>query len=129
MLIPINFRVLAVGLKDFVAHGTSQKTVIAKEGFINLRQVPKMQSIVGILRHLGGTHVKQVCESIRGMVRMSLLMLDNDDDKSDVEEDLQVATIPYFLSLASQSTLISDALLNDILQFVNVDVAGRIKIV
>ena len=56
-------------------------------------------------------------------------MLDNDDDKSDVEEDLQVATIPYFLSLASQSTLISDALLNDILQFVNVDVAGRIKIV
>ena len=43
---------LAVGLKDFVAHGTSQKAQIVKEGSINLARVPKINSVVGILGHL-----------------------------------------------------------------------------
>ena len=65
-------RVLAVGLKDFVAHGISQKTQIAKEGSINLARIPKINSVVGILGHLGGTHEREVCNSIRSMAMESL---------------------------------------------------------
>jgi hypothetical protein len=67
-----DFRVLAVGLKDFVAHGISQKTQIAKEGSINLARIPKINSVVGILGHLGGTHEREVCSSIRSMAKESL---------------------------------------------------------
>ena len=67
-----DFRVLAVGLKDFVAHGISQKTQIGKEGSINLARIPKISSVVGILGHLGGTHEREVCNSIRSMARESL---------------------------------------------------------
>ena len=63
---------MAVGLKDFVAHGISQKTQIAKEGSINLARIPKINSVVGILGHLGGTHEREVCNSIRSMAMESL---------------------------------------------------------
>ncbi len=69
------FRVLAVGLKDFVAHGISQKSQILKEGSVNLARVPKINSVVGILGHLGGTHEQEVCASIREMAKEAL-----DDD-------------------------------------------------
>ena len=115
-------RVLAVGLKDFVAHGTSQKAQIKKDGLVDLSKAPKINSVVGILRHLGGTHERQVRESIRGLVRKSMLEGEGEEES---DEDLLIATIPFFLCLASQSTLICDALLGDVLQFVDVDFASK----
>ena len=169
---------LAVGLKDFVAHGTSQKAQIVKEGSINLARVPKINSVVGILGHLvnsfsivlgisgslrlfksqsnrivssplnfyfawkfylvkcveqGGTHEREVFASIRKMVAESLSEDEDEDEEMDeavAEElrDLHIATIPYFLYLSSLSDMISSALLKDVLQFVDIDVAGSYSI-
>jgi hypothetical protein len=40
--------------------------------------------------------------------------------------DIHVGTIPYFLYLASLSDLISRALLKDVLQFIDLEIACKI---
>ena len=37
-----------------------------------MARIPKISSVVGILGHLGGTHEREVCNSIRSMARESL---------------------------------------------------------
>jgi hypothetical protein len=98
---------------------------IAKDGYVDLAKVPKINSVVGILRHLGGTHERQVCQSIQAMVQKSMIDDEGEEDGETADEDIQIATIPFFLCLASQSSLICDALLRDVLQFVDIDFASK----
>jgi hypothetical protein len=48
------------------------------------------------------------------------------DDDEDEMRDIHVGTIPYFLYLASLSDLISRALLKDVLQFIDLEIACKI---
>jgi hypothetical protein len=67
------------------------------------------------------------------MVAESLAEDEDEDEEMDeavAEElrDLHITTIPYFLYLSSLSDMISSALLKDVLQFVDLDVAGMCHI-
>ena len=44
---------------------------------------------------------------------------------TDEVRDLHIATIPYFLYLASLSEMISNALFKDVLQTIDLDVASK----
>jgi hypothetical protein len=44
---------------------------------------------------------------------------------TDEIRDLHIATIPYFLYLASLSEMISNALFKDVLQTIDLDVASK----
>jgi hypothetical protein len=66
-----------------------------------------------------------VCQSIQAMVQKSMIDDEGEEDGETADEDIQIATIPFFLCLASQSSLICDALLRDVLQFVDIDFASK----
>lgn len=106
-------RVLSVGRKDFAAS-------VAKKQY-NFAAVPKINSVVGILGHLGATHGPQVNAAVRAMLAESLLQ------QEEMQSDLEEATVPYLLNLASMDGMLASCLNKCACDLINYDVADTLS--
>lgn len=107
-------RVLSCGLKDFCQNqqGTSTKA-------------PKINSVVGILGHLAGSHFSDIKTALLELFQWSLEGgLHLNDDKSVVLQ--RIATVPYLLQLASLSSTLLQALSADVLHSLNCEVLRKV---
>ncbi|XP_075212361.1 integrator complex subunit 5 omd [Lycorma delicatula] len=97
-------RVLSCGLRDF-SQKKSDDSIVAK-----------MNSVVGILGHLAGSHFLDIRNALLELFQWSLQTGDRKQER--------VATVPYLLKLASLSPTLLRALNADVLQSLNCDVLG-----
>ena len=107
-------RVLSVGLKDFVSASDSNDHTMDHDAgelphFLN---EPKMSSVAGILGHLATSHLFNLRRCLNGAVRESFI--EDDCEEGSEEEERKMATIPYFLHLASLSDPLRSALTSEI---------------
>ncbi|XP_035740370.1 integrator complex subunit 5-like [Vespa mandarinia] len=107
-------RVLSCGLKDFCAMGYEY----------NVKN-PKLNSVVGILGHLAGSHFQDIRTALLDLFKWSL------DENVNVDEDTRqqkLATVPFLLNLASLSPTLLKAITSDISQILNPDVIPRLAL-
>ncbi|XP_071444577.1 integrator complex subunit 5 isoform X2 [Hetaerina americana] len=128
-------RVLSCGLKDFCHHASSSFTPsgigVGKDpasesgssGTAGLIAAPKVNSVVGILGHLAGSHFKDIRTALLDLFKWSLEEEDDDDmfamgTNLEAEEGVarRIATVPFLLHLASLSPMLLRALTTDVLQ-------------
>ena len=107
-------RVLSVGLKDFVSASDSNDHTMDHDAgelphFLN---EPKMSSVAGILGHLATSHLFNLRRCLNGAVRESFI--EDDCEEGSEEEERKMATIPYFLHLASLSDPLRSAFTSEI---------------
>ncbi|GFG34362.1 hypothetical protein Cfor_08970 [Coptotermes formosanus] len=94
-------RVLSCGLKDFSRHGSADHSLKA----------PKLNSVVGILGHLAGSHFADIRSALLELFQWSL-----EPDQHEVDgENERSATVPFLLQLASLSPTLLRALTADVL--------------
>ncbi|PSN39828.1 hypothetical protein C0J52_19183 [Blattella germanica] len=99
-------RVLSCGLKDFNQHGSEDHSA----------KTPKLNSVVGILGHLAGSHFADIRSALLELFQWSLRSENHDVDG---ETDERSATVPFLLQLASLSPTLLRALTTDVLQTLN----------
>ncbi|XP_046419986.1 integrator complex subunit 5 isoform X1 [Neodiprion fabricii] len=107
-------RVLTCGLKDFCAMGYDQ----------NIKN-PKLNSVVGILGHLAGSHVNDIRTALLDLFRWSL------DENINLDENTKsqkLATVPFLLNLASLSQTLLKALTTDVLQTLRPDIIPQLAL-
>ncbi|CAB3365565.1 Hypothetical predicted protein [Cloeon dipterum] len=107
-------RVLSCGLKDFYAQGLECNAQRGR-GFIPGHfdpQASKLNSVVGILAHLAGSHFGDIRTALLDLFKWSL----SDEDSTDA---LKLATVPYLLHLASLNSILFKALSAEALQSLN----------
>ena len=107
-------RVLSCGLKDFCAMGYEH----------NVKN-PKLNSVVGILGHLAGSHFQDIRAALLDLFKWSL-----DEDMS-IDEDTKkqkLATVPFLLNLASLSQTLLKAITSDVLQTLKPDIIPRLAL-
>lgn len=107
-------RVLSCGLKDFCAMGYEH----------NVKN-PKLNSVVGILGHLAGSHFQDIREALLHLFESSLkeeMNLDEDTKKQ------KLATVPFLLNLASLSQTLLKAMTSDVLQILRPDVIPHLAL-
>ncbi|XP_076684691.1 integrator complex subunit 5 omd isoform X2 [Andrena cerasifolii] len=107
-------RVLSCGLKDFCAMGYEH----------NIKN-PKLNSVVGILGHLAGSHFQDIRAALLDLFKWSL-----DEDMS-IDEDTKkqkLATVPFLLNLASLSQTLLKAITSDVLQTLKPDIIPRLAL-
>ncbi|XP_054269182.1 integrator complex subunit 5-like [Macrosteles quadrilineatus] len=91
-------KVLSCGLKDFCENQQGTKA-------------PKINSVVGILGHLAGSHLADIRGALLELFQWSL----EDSPTNDKAVVLQrVATVPYLLQLAHLSPILLEALSTDV---------------
>lgn len=95
-------RVLSCGLKDFSQHGSADQSAKA----------PKLNSVVGILGHLAGSHFADIRSALLELFQWSL---EPDKHEGDGENAERPATVPFLLQLASLSPTLLHALSTDVL--------------
>ncbi|XP_058797109.1 integrator complex subunit 5 [Phymastichus coffea] len=103
-------RVLSCGLKDF-----------CKDKRID----SKLNSVVGILSHLAGSHFYDIRTALLDLFMWSL------DENVNVNDDMKtqrLATVPFLLNLASLSSMLLKALTGDISQILRPDVIPRLAL-
>ncbi|XP_049959293.1 integrator complex subunit 5 isoform X1 [Schistocerca serialis cubense] len=93
-------KVLSCGLKDFCQH------VSADEGV----KAPKLNSVVGILGHLAGSHFADIRTALLELFKWSL------EPGGADEAPQRNATVPFLVQLASLSPVLLRALTTDVLQ-------------
>lgn len=109
-------RVLSCGLKDFCSTTYNE--------YRDRRKDPKLNSVVGILSHLAGSHFYDIKNALLNLFMWSL-------DENVVSEDVKIqrlATIPYLLNLALLSPMLLKALTSDISQILWPDVIPRLAL-
>ncbi|XP_033223352.1 integrator complex subunit 5 isoform X2 [Belonocnema kinseyi] len=102
-------RVLTCGLKDFCA---------------NVKN-PKLNSVVGILGHLAGSHFLDIRTALLDLFKWSL------DENLIVDGESRIhklATVPFLLNLAKLSPMLLKALTTDVLQILRPDVVPRLAL-
>ncbi|XP_072762301.1 integrator complex subunit 5 [Anoplolepis gracilipes] len=107
-------RVLSCGLKDFCAMGYEH----------NVKN-PKLNSVVGILGHLAGSHFQDIRKALLDLFEWSL------DEDVNLDEDTKkqkLATVPFLLNLASLSQTLLKAMTNNVLQTLRPDVIPRLAL-
>ncbi|KYM94915.1 Integrator complex subunit 5 [Cyphomyrmex costatus] len=107
-------RVLSCGLKDFCAMGYEH----------NVKN-PKLNSVVGILGHLAGSHFQDIRKALLDLFEWSLqedVSLDEDTKKQ------KLATVPFLLNLASLSQTLLKAITSDVLQILRPDIIPRLTL-
>ncbi|XP_011638969.1 integrator complex subunit 5 [Pogonomyrmex barbatus] len=107
-------RVLSCGLKDFCAMGYEH----------NVKN-PKLNSVVGILGHLAGSHFQDIRKALLDLFEWSLeedVNLDEDTKKQ------KLATVPFLLNLASLSQTLLKAITSDVLQILRPDIIPRLAL-
>ncbi|CAL1679213.1 unnamed protein product [Lasius platythorax] len=107
-------RVLSCGLKDFCAMGYEH----------NVKN-PKLNSVVGILGHLAGSHFQDIRKALLDLFEWSL------DEDMNLDEDIKkqkLATVPFLLNLASLSQTLLKAMTSDVLQILKPDVIPRLAL-
>lgn len=110
-------RVLSCGLKDFCA-------TTCGNGPRDKLKDPKLNSVVGILSHLAGSHFYDIKNALLNLFMWSL-------NESSVNEDVtmqRLATVPYLLNLALLSPMLLKALTIDISQILWPDVIPRLAL-
>ncbi|XP_008210247.1 integrator complex subunit 5 [Nasonia vitripennis] len=110
-------RVLSCGLKDFCALKNSERK--------DKKMDQKLNSVVGILTHLAGSHFYDIRTALLDLFMWSL------DENVNVNEDTKVqrlATVPFLLNLASLSSMLLKALTNDLSQILTPDVIPRLAL-
>ncbi|XP_046389337.1 integrator complex subunit 5 [Ischnura elegans] len=126
-------RVLSCGLKDFCHHASSSFAIsgtgVGKDatseggptGTPSVIAAPKVNSVVGILGHLAGSHFKDIRTALLDLFKWSL---EEEDETFAVGVNLEaeegvahrIATVPFLLHLASLSPMLLRALTTDVLQ-------------
>ncbi|XP_039302665.1 integrator complex subunit 5 isoform X2 [Solenopsis invicta] len=107
-------RVLSCGLKDFCAMGYKH----------NVKN-PKLNSVVGILGHLAGSHFKDIRKALLDLFEWSL------EEDINLDEDIKkqkLATVPFLLNLASLSQTLLKAITSDVLQILRPDIIPRLAL-
>ncbi|KAM0729054.1 Integrator complex subunit 5 [Formica fusca] len=107
-------RVLSCGLKDFCAMGYEH----------NVKN-PKLNSVVGILGHLAGSHFQDIRKALLDLFEWSL------DEDVNFDEDIKkqkLATVPFLLNLASLSQTLLKAMTSNVLQTLRPDVIPRLAL-
>ncbi|KYM81411.1 Integrator complex subunit 5 [Atta colombica] len=107
-------RVLSCGLKDFCAMGYEH----------NVKN-PKLNSVVGILGHLAGSHFQDIRKALLDLFEWSLeedINLDEDTKKQ------KLATVPFLLNLASLSQTLLKAITSDVLQILKSDIIPQLAL-
>ncbi|XP_006609851.1 integrator complex subunit 5 isoform X2 [Apis dorsata] len=107
-------RVLSCGLKDFCAIGHEH----------NVKN-PKLNSVVGILGHLAGSHFQDITRALLDLFKWSL------EEDVNIDEDTKnqkLATVPFLLNLASLSQTLLKAITNDILQTLKPDIIPQLAL-
>lgn len=107
-------RVLSCGLKDFCSMGYEH----------NVKN-PKLNSVVGILGHLAGSHFQDIRKALLDLFEWSLeenINLDDDTKKQ------KLATVPFLLNLASLSQTLLKAMTSDVLQILRPDIIPRLAL-
>ncbi|XP_032683314.1 integrator complex subunit 5 isoform X1 [Odontomachus brunneus] len=107
-------RVLSCGLKDFCAVGYEH----------NIKN-PKLNSVVGILGHLAGSHSQDIRRALLDLFKWSLVEDVNLDEDT---KEQKLATVPFLLNLASLSQTLLKALTSDVLQTLKPDVIPRLAL-
>uniref|UniRef100_A0A1B6D092 Integrator complex subunit 5 n=1 Tax=Clastoptera arizonana TaxID=38151 RepID=A0A1B6D092_9HEMI len=102
-------RVLSCGLKDFFQTEQGGKA-------------PKINSVVGILGHLAGSHLADISVALLELFQWSFEENPNDNEDTILQK---VATVPYILELASLSTVLLKSLSTDVLLSLNCDVIHK----
>ncbi|XP_043477683.1 integrator complex subunit 5 [Leptopilina heterotoma] len=102
-------RVLTCGLKDFCANVNN----------------PKLNSVVGILGHLAGSHFLDIRTALLDLFKWSLDENANMDSESRIHK---LATVPFLLNLAKLSPMLLKALTTDVLQILRPDVIPRLAL-
>ncbi|XP_076180595.1 integrator complex subunit 5 omd isoform X2 [Ptiloglossa arizonensis] len=107
-------RVLSCGLKDFCAMGYEH----------NIKN-PKLNSVVGILGHLAGSHFQDIRTALLDLFKWSL----NEDMNIDEDTKKQkLATVPFLLNLASLSQTLLKAITSDVLQTLKPDIIPQLAL-
>ncbi|KAG8227424.1 hypothetical protein J437_LFUL000433 [Ladona fulva] len=127
-------RVLSCGLKDFSQHASAPiltgsactgKDVSADcggSGTGGAIAAPKLNSVVGILGHLAGSHFMDIRKALLDLFKWSLEEEENEPmaigNNFLAEEGTarRIATVPFLLHLASLSPMLLRALTTDVLQ-------------
>ncbi|KAL6431054.1 hypothetical protein ACFW04_007061 [Cataglyphis niger] len=107
-------RVLSCGLKDFCAMGYEH----------NIKN-PKLNSVVGILGHLAGSHFQDIRKALLDLFEWSL------DEDVNLDEDTKkqkLATVPFLLNLASLSQTLLKAMTSNVLQTLRPDIIPRLAL-
>ncbi|XP_012270853.1 integrator complex subunit 5 [Orussus abietinus] len=107
-------RVLSCGLKDFCAMGYES----------NIKN-PKLNSVVGILGHLAGSHFLDIRTALLDLFRWSL------DENVNINDDTRkqkLATVPFLVNLASLSQTLLKAITTDVLQILRPDVIPHLAL-
>ncbi|EFN88542.1 Integrator complex subunit 5 [Harpegnathos saltator] len=107
-------RVLSCGLKDFCAGGYEH----------NIKN-SKLNSVVGILGHLAGSHSQDIRSALLNLFEWSLVEDVNLDDDTRKQK---LATVPFLLNLASLSQTLLKALTSDVLQTLKPDIIPRLAL-
>lgn len=106
-------RVLSVGLKDF-----SQN-----RSFDQVRNSPKLKSVIGILGHLAGSHARDIREAI---IEMFMWSLRETFDDSDISRLQKKATVPYILQLVYLSNTLLSSICHETKNLLTVEVMGKL---
>ncbi|XP_020294482.1 integrator complex subunit 5 isoform X2 [Pseudomyrmex gracilis] len=101
-------RVLSCGLKDFCSMGYEHSV-----------KNPKLNSVVGILGHLAGSHFEDIKRALLELFEWSLKEDVNLDDEIKKQK---LATVPFLLNLASLSQTLLRAITSDLLQTLRPDI-------
>ncbi|XP_076653027.1 integrator complex subunit 5 omd [Halictus rubicundus] len=107
-------RVLSCGLKDFCSMGYEH----------NVKN-PKLNSVVGILGHLAGSHFQDIRTALLDLFKWSM------SEEVAVDEDMKkqkLATVPFLLNLASLSQTLLKAITSDVLQTLKPEIIPRLAL-
>ncbi|XP_043602647.1 integrator complex subunit 5 isoform X1 [Bombus pyrosoma] len=107
-------RVLSCGLKDFCAVDHEH----------NVKD-PKLNSVVGILGHLAGSHFQDITAALLDLFKWSLQEDVNIDEDT---KNQKLATVPFLLNLASLSQTLLKAITSDVLQTLKPDIIPQLAL-
>lgn len=107
-------RVLSCGLKDFCAMGHE----------LNVKN-PKLNSVVGILGHLAGSHFQDIRIALLDLFKWSL---EEDVNADEDTKKQKLATVPFLLNLASLSQTLLKAITSDVLQTLKPDIIPQLAL-
>jgi len=96
-------RVLTVGLKDFISSCKDSGPNVSHESILS--KTPRLSSVVNILSHLSSTHISDVQKALHQVLVSSL---------KGSQSAVNIATLPFLLSLASVSSDVRRALTSDL---------------
>uniref|UniRef100_A0A1B6H8L2 Integrator complex subunit 5 C-terminal domain-containing protein n=1 Tax=Homalodisca liturata TaxID=320908 RepID=A0A1B6H8L2_9HEMI len=103
-------RVLSCGLKDFCQNQQGTKA-------------PKINSVVGILGHLAGSHLADIRKALLELFQWSMVDTPTNDKMVVLQ---RVATVPYLLQLANLSTTLLEALSTDVVHSLDCGVLRKV---